>query len=196
MPLDPASRMVRAILAEKGLPAQLVETRPWDNDGALAAANPADEIPVLIDEPAVGREIAVCPAMVIVGISRRHLSDAYGVSTKIPPDRAEARRLCAWFCDKFERDVISQAWCASPSTSALCDAARPTTKRAKAIGLEALSWHMDYFNWLLEQRTWFAGVNKLCVADLAGAGFLSAVDYVDAACPGQSFQPSKTGMPA
>jgi len=46
-------------------------------------------------------------------------------------------------------------------------------------GGEALAWHMDYFNWLLDQRTWFAG-EKYTAADIAAAAFFSCVDYVDA----------------
>jgi len=177
MPLDPASRVARVMLAEKGLPAQLVESPPSEDNAALLAANPAGEIPVLIDEPAVGREIAVCPAITIA----EYLEDAYPTPALFPQtarDRAEARRLCAWFCDKFEREVIP--------TVVLARIQKRLTRRgapdveAQRASYEALSWHMDYFNWLLEKRTWFAG-EKLSVADLVAAGYLSAVDYVDAA---------------
>jgi len=104
MPLDPASRMVRLVLAEKGLPAQLVEKRPWDDDGSLAAANPAGAIPVLMDRPPTGGAISISPALVIV----EYLDEAYTTSPMLPSTsaaRAETRRLCAWFTNKFENEV-------------------------------------------------------------------------------------------
>ena len=52
-------------------------------------------------------------------------------------------------------------------------------------GAKALAWHLDYFEWLLENRRWFAG-ETFSMADLAGAGVLSALDYI-AAIPWNDF---------
>ncbi len=177
MPVDPASRMVRLALAEKGLPARMVETRPWADDGTLAAANPACETPVLIDEPPTGGEITLSPAATIM----EYLEEAYPAATLFPSTsaaRGEMRRLIAWFCDKFEREVIAYT-VRERIDRRLMRRGQPDYDRLRQ-GLEALSWHMDYFNWLLDQRPWFAG-EKYSGADIAAAGYLSAVDYVDAA---------------
>jgi glutathione S-transferase len=177
MPMDPPSRMVRTILAEKGLPAQLEETPPWDSVSTLAAINPAGEIPVLIDETPAGTEIAVSPALAIA----EYLEEAYPDPPLFPKTsamRAETRRLCAWFCDKFEREAASLI-IRERIDKRLMRRGGPDYDRLRK-GLDALSWHMDYFNWLLDHRPWFAG-EKLSVADMAAAAYLSAVDYVDAA---------------
>ncbi len=177
MPLDPASRVVRIAMAEKGLPAQLVEIRPWDDDGALAAANPAGTVPVLIDEPPSGETVKIAPAMAIL----EYLEDAYETAPLFPmtaAGRAEMRRLCFWFLDKVNREVIDLV-VRERIDKRLMRRGLPDYDLLKA-GLDSLNWHLDYFNWLLEHRPWFAG-EKFSAADVAAAGFLSSLDYVDAA---------------
>lgn len=176
MPLDPACRMTRVVLAEKGLPAQMVETRPWEDDGTLAAANPAGEVPVLFDEPPTGGEIILSPATTIV----EYLEEAYPATPLFPSTsagRAEMRRLIAWFCGKFERDVIALI-VRERIDKRLMRRGQPDYDLLRQ-GLEALAWHMDYFSWILDQRAWFAG-EKYTAADIAAAGYMSAIDYVDA----------------
>lgn len=187
MPLDPASRMIRIVLAEKGLPAQLVEKRPWaDDDGALAAVNPAATIPVLIDEPPTGGEIALSPPGAIV----EYLEEAYTSEPLLPATsagRAEARRLCAWFTDKFEAEVTSLTL-RERVDKRLMRRGQPDYELLKA-GAAALAWHLDYAAWLLDQRHWLAG-EKLSIADIAAAAQLSALDYIDFV-PWDKFQPVK-----
>jgi glutathione S-transferase len=175
MPLDPSSRMIRIALAEKGLPAQFEEVRPWEDADQLAAANPAGTLPVLID----GDEEAPCvaPASVIID----YLEDAYAEPPLFPmtaPGRAETRRLIAWFTDKFELEVVSMI-VRERIDKRLMRRGQPDYDCLRA-GLEALDWHMDYFSWLLDGRAWVAG-EKFSAADIAAAAYLSSVDYVDAA---------------
>jgi glutathione S-transferase len=176
MPLDPASRMVRIVLAEKGLPAQFVEKRPWaDEDGALAAVNPAVTLPVLIDEPPTGGEIAVSPASAII----EYLEEAYTSEPMFPATsatRAETRRLCHWYIDKFEAEV-SAFTLRERVDKRLMRRGQPDYELLKA-GADALAWHLDYTSWLLDQRYWLAG-DRMSVADIAAAAQLSALDYID-----------------
>ena len=176
MPLDPACRMVRIALAEKGLPAQLVEKRPWEDDGALIAINPAGAVPVLTDEPPTRGSIHAAPAMVIL----EYLEDAYTSAPLYPSTsaaRAEVRRLCAWFTEKFEQEVI--AFIVRERIDKRLMRLGQADYDLLRRGDEALAWHMDYFSWLLDQRSWFAG-EKFTAADIVAAAFLSSVDYVDA----------------
>jgi glutathione S-transferase len=176
MPLDPASRMVRLILAEKGLPARLVETPPWSGDAALLARNPAGSIPVLIDEPPTGGEIAVAPAPVIA----EYLEEAYRNPPLLPATsaaRAEARRLCCWFDDKFEREV--NAATLRRRIDDRLKARRGAEAPDHRAGADAMRWHLDYLAWLLDHRAWLAG-EKMTIADLSAAAHLSANDYLDA----------------
>jgi len=176
MPLDPASRMIRIALAEKGLPAELEETRPWENAEKIASVNPAGEIPVLIDETRDGSECAIAPASVAI----EYLEDRYHNVSLLPSGadaRAETRRLIAWFTQKFESDVIGFI-VRERIDKRLMRRGQPDYDLLRA-GLESLDWHMDYFSWLIDQRNWFAG-DRFTAADIAAAGYLSCVDYVDA----------------
>ena len=176
MPLDPASRMIRIILAEKGLPAQFVEKRPWaDEDGTLAAVNPAVTAPVLIDEPPTGGEIAISPVTAIV----EYLEEAYASEPMFPSTsaaRAETRRLCHWYMDKFETEVTALTL-RERVDKRLMRRGQADYELLKA-GADALAWHLDYTAWLLDQRYWLAG-DRMSAADIAAAAQLSALDYID-----------------
>lgn len=175
LPFDPPSRRIRLILQEKGLPARLVETRPWEDREALAAQNPAQTIPVLIDEAPTGGEIAICPASAI----GEYLEEAYGgASAPLLPatsaGRAEVRRLIAWFDEKFEADInvrTIRPFIEGPSRHV--GFSKAEEHRAAA---DAIAWHLDYLSFLLERRAWLA-CDRMTAADLAGAAHLSANDY-------------------
>jgi glutathione S-transferase len=174
MPLDPPSRKVRLILAEKGLPAKLEQTPPWEPNATLAARNPAGTIPVLIDEPPTGGEIAVCPAQAIA----EYLEEAYAAPALMPATsagRAEVRRLSLWFDDKFEREV--NAHLLRRKVDEKLQGRRRADPESWRAGLEALCWHLDYMSWLLEQRPFLAG-DKMTIADLSAAAHLSTNDYL------------------
>ncbi|WDI32095.1 glutathione S-transferase family protein [Hyphococcus flavus] len=176
MPLDPASRLIRIVLAEKGLPAQAIEKRPWDDeDGALASVNPALTIPVLMDEPPTGGELAICPTTVII----EYLEDAYPNESLMPSTsaaRAETRRVTQWFMDKFDVEVTGNT-VRERINRRLMRRGQPDYERLK-IGADCLVWHLDYCAFLLEQRTWFAG-ERYTVADIAAAAQFSCLDYLD-----------------
>lgn len=169
---DPSTRFVRLALAEKGLAARFSEARADDPDGALARHNPALTIPVLIDEPPSGGEIAVSPVEAIA----EYLEEAYGETPLLPATsagRAEARRLFWWFIGKFDREA-----------TALIARGRIAGGRGRRWGepepiadfTSAIVWHFDYFSFLLERRQWIAG-DRLTIADLAAAAALSVNDY-------------------
>jgi len=176
MPLDPQSRKIRLMLAEKSLTARLVETAPWSGNPDLAEHNPALTVPVLIDEPPTGGEISVSPASAIA----EYLEEAYGQPALMPAisaGRAEARRLSAWFDEKFEREVNARIL-----RRRIDDRLKGKNTGApddECDGAEALAWHLDYISWLLESRAWLAG-ERMSVADLTGAAHLSAIDYIGA----------------
>ena len=169
---DPAARFVRLALAEKGLPVRFVERRAEDPDGDLARLNPALTLPVLVDEPPSGGEIAVSPVAAIAD----YLEEAYGEKPLLPATsagRAEARRLFHWFLDKFDREATGLI--ARPRTlggrGRRWGEPEPVTAFSAAI-----VWHFDYLSYLLERRRWIAG-DRMTIADLAAAAELSVNDY-------------------
>ncbi|MFN0023537.1 MAG: glutathione S-transferase family protein [Parvularculaceae bacterium] len=170
---DPATRFVRLALAEKGLVARFVETAPGEPDSDLAQHNPALCIPVLIDEPPSGGEIAVSPVHAIA----EYLEEAYGDVALLPATsagRAEVRRLFAWFSDKFDREAT--ALIARPRISGGVHGRRWGDPEPLRQFTDALVWHFDYLSFLLERRQWIAG-DRLTIADLAAAAQLSVNDY-------------------
>lgn len=176
MPLDAPSRLARLILAEKGLAVRLVETPPWQENAPLAAANPARAVPVLIDQPPTGGEIAVSPVEAIA----EYLEEAYRGEPLLPATsaaRAETRRLVAWFACKFETEVGGPL--ARQRIDARLKGRLRYDREAYEAGLQAMTWHLDYASWLLEQRSWLAG-EKMTIADLAAAAHLSVNDYIGA----------------
>lgn len=176
MPLDPSSRAIRLMLAEKGLSFRLVETAPWHEDTVLIQHNPARTVPVLIDEPPTGGEVAVAPGPVIA----EYLEEAYETAPLLPGTsaaRAEARRIGLWFEVKFESEVNSLLL-RDKIDARLMGRKRGHTE-AYRIAIDAMRWHLDYVCWLLESRIWLAG-EKMSIADIVAAAHLSANDYIDA----------------
>ncbi len=52
----------------------------------------------------------------------------------------------------------------------------PVSANVKA-GAKAIKFHLDYMNWLLDNRRWLAG-DEMSLADFAAAAQLSALDYI------------------
>jgi glutathione S-transferase len=173
MPFDPGCRLVRLMLAEKGLAARFVETPPWAREGDLAQANPAMTVPVLIDEPPTGGEVAIAPVSAIA----EYLDEVYRDPPLLPSTsagRAEARRLAHWFDTKFEAEV--NALIVRRRVDGRLQGRRWGEPEPIRAAVEALSWHLDYLSFLLERRSFLAS-DRMTIADLAGAAHLSVNDY-------------------
>ncbi len=187
MPLDPACRFIRLMLAEKGLAARFVETPPWARESDLAQHNPAMTVPVLIDEPPTGGELAVAPALAIA----EYLEEVYRDPPLFPSTsagRAEARRLAHWFDQKFESEV--NALIVRRRIDGKPQARRWGEPEPVRPASDALAWHLDYLCYLLERRAYLAG-DRMTIADLAGAAHLSVHDYFGLV-PWQDFPDAKT----
>ncbi|MEM6413477.1 MAG: glutathione S-transferase family protein [Pseudomonadota bacterium] len=170
-PFDPACRFVALILSENQLDAHFELAGTAECAKAFATANPALTIPVLVDEPPTGGEIVVAPE----GAIAEYIDEAYSNGPLMPATsagRAETRRLIAWMAGIFENDV--NAGLIRPRIET--NGRHVFVSEERRPGLEALHWHLDYFNWLLEQRSWIAG-EKLTLADFAIAAHVSVLDY-------------------
>src|SRR5205814_8377986 len=90
--LSPNSRKVRLVMAEKNLEFTLKLEKVWERRPEFLALNPAAEVPVLIEPD--GTALAATDAIV------EYLDEAYREKILVginPVDRAEVRRLSAWF---------------------------------------------------------------------------------------------------
>ena len=89
--LDPASRQVRLVLAEKRLPYREQLERYWERPASLAALNPSGLTPVLVEAEGP-RRVAICESHAIL----EHLEEAYPEVPLLAKDPAEpppARRF-------------------------------------------------------------------------------------------------------
>lgn len=168
-PADPFSRKVRLVLAEKGLDFTLVCEEPWKYRPEFTAKNPAGEIPVL-EEPDGNLLCGHRPVCEYIDeITSRPLLGAYA------RDKAEVRRLCDWFDDKFFREVTAYL-AGEKIQKRLSGAGTPDSDFIRA-GKTNIQNHMNYMEWLLKQRNWLAG-EAFTMADFAAAAQFSVLDYI------------------
>ena len=92
-----------------------------------------------------------------------------------PERRAEARRLHAWFDDKFQREVTVKLLFERVNKR-IMKAGYPDSQAIKD-GSQAIKYHLDYMDWLLDQRRWLAG-ETMTIADFAAAAQLSCLDFI------------------
>jgi len=98
--LSPTSRKIRIVLAEKGLDFTLKVEKVWERRPEFLALNPAGEVPVLIEPDGTVLAEASAIAEFLDEVYRDKL--LLGLN---PVDRAEVRRLDAWFDGKLNREV-------------------------------------------------------------------------------------------
>lgn len=100
LPLSPYSRKVRLALAEKRIPFDLRVERVWERRAEFLTINPACTVPVLHEENGfcIIDSYAIC----------EYLDEAYPdmpLLGRSLGERAEIRRLVAWFDGKFHFEV-------------------------------------------------------------------------------------------
>jgi glutathione S-transferase len=176
-PLSAGSRYVRLVLAEYGEEAALVEERPWQRSDAFLALNPAGTVPVFVDHD----DAVIAGAAVIAEYLHETRGARAGETALMPSgviERAEIRRLVAWFLGKFDGEVTAylvnekvfkrqmNSGAGSEPDAAAIRAARSNVR-----------YHMRYIGHLMARRRWLGG-NAMSLADLAAAAELSAIDYL------------------
>lgn len=170
LPLSPYARKVRLALNEKRIPFELRIERVWDRREEFLEMNPACTVPVLTEENGLvlADSYAIC----------EYLDEAYPETPLLGRtlgERAEVRRLVAWFDGKFAREVTSNLLY-EKQMKRLMGRGNPDASSLRA-GYANLKPHLDYLGWLAETRLWLAG-SSLSLADLTAASHLSALDYI------------------
>jgi glutathione S-transferase len=169
LPLSPFCRKIRLVLAEKKIDIDLVVEFPWDRRLDYLRQNPSGKVPML---KADGLILAESSAIF------EYLEEVYPAVPLLPSDpagRAEARRLAAWFDDKFHHEVTVNLLYERINKK-LMKTGHPDSSRIKA-GAKNIKYHLDYMGWLLEQRRWLAG-DRMTIADFSAAAQLSCLDYI------------------
>jgi glutathione S-transferase len=173
--LDPYSRRTRLSLAEYGEAASLSEERPWSPSQALFDYNPSGILPVLVEDSGM----AICGSEALA----EYLEETRGARYSLLPgsalQRAEIRRLVAWFDVKFYSEVTEPLISEKVIRRFLSGdqgGGAPQMGRVR-LALQKLKPHLDYIAYLAEERSWLAG-DDLSLADLAAAAHISAIDYL------------------
>lgn len=168
--LDPRSRKVRIALAEKGVAFEPKVEKVWERRTEFLALNPAGEVPVLVEEN--GTTLATSSVIC------EYLEEVYtdvGLLGAEPVQRAETRRLVAWFDDKFNREVTDNL-VGEKLMKRFLKLGEPHGPAIRA-GHANIHYHLDYIGFLTDKRSWLAGPD-FSLADICAAAHLSAVDYV------------------
>ncbi len=168
--LSPFCRKVRIVLLEKKIEADLRVENVWERRQAFLSLNPAGDVPVLVepDGTALSGSDAIC----------EFLEEIYPEPPLIgrhPLERAEVRRLVAWFDRKFNAEVTENL-VGEKVMKRMRGHGAPDSRAIRA-GYANIHTHLDYVAYLIERRRWLAG-DRLSLADVAAAAHFSAVDYL------------------
>lgn len=170
-PLCPFSRKVRLHLGEKGVGYELVRENPWERRDEFLDLNPSGQTPVLVERE---RKITLAYSSAISEYFEETV-EASPMISGTAQNRAEIRRLVAWFDEQFfaqvtapllhermEKRLVKRE---SPDAGML----RTAMKNANQL--------LDYVDWLLDHRNWLGGA-ALSLADLSAAAQISVCDYL------------------
>lgn len=168
--LCPFSRKVRVVLNEKAVPYELQVEKVWERRPQFLALNPAGLVPVLVEDEGVviAESSAICEYL-------EEMQTAPALLSGKPRQRAEIRRLVAWFDLKFEREVTRNL-VGEKMMKRFLGLGEPNSAAIRA-GHANLPVHLDYITYLAERRSWLAG-DQMSLADIAAAAHLSCLDYI------------------
>ncbi len=173
--LCPFARKVRIVLTEKKLPFELEIEKIWERRDEFLALNPAGEVPVLVEANAEdGRPLVLSDSTVICEYVEEICPEP-GLLGREPEARAEARRLAAWFDQKFQREVTVNL-VDEKINKRFLGLGAPSSAAIRA-GHVNIATHLSYVEYLIERRDWLAGPD-FSLADIAAAAQISCVDYV------------------
>ena len=173
--LCPFSRKVRIALSEKKLTYDLVIEKSWERRKGFLALNPAGEVPVLLDIKKENSNTVLADSNSIC----EYLEDSHPIPPLIygsATDRAEIRRLIAWFDLKFYREVTRNL-VDEKINKRFLGLGAPSSIAIRA-GHSNIGTHLSYIEYLMERQNWLAG-DKFSLADISAASQLSCVDYVN-----------------
>lgn len=169
-PLSPSCRKVRLTLGEKRLPFEPLTERPWERRPEFARLNPAQEVPVLVEDNGL-----VIPDSSVIC---EYLEEAYPdpcLLGRTLAERVEVRRLVAWFDTVFARDVTRKLL-GEKIFKRMSGRGNPDGMALRE-GYANIAPHLDYIGQLAESRSWLAGAT-LSLADFAAAAHVSCLDFI------------------
>ncbi len=170
-PLCPFSRKIRLLMGEKNIAYELVREDPWSASDMFFNLNPAGRTPVLVDAE---REIVIADSRAI-GEYLEETVDRAPMINGTATGRAEIRRLTALFDENFYNDVTAPLL--SERMKKRLILRQPPDSKALRVAMKMAHGHLDYIDWLIDNRPWLAG-STMSMADLAAAAQISVADYL------------------
>ncbi len=170
-PLCPFSRKIRLLMGEKNIAYEMVREDPWSASDMFWNLNPAGRTPVLVDAE---RELVLCDSRAI-GEYFEEQSDKSPMINGTAQNRAEIRRLVALFDENFYTDVTAPLLQERMKKRIVLR--EPPDSRVLREAMKMAHGHLDYMDWLIDNRPWLAGAT-MSMADLAAAAQISVADYL------------------
>ena len=149
--LCPFSRKVRILLGEKGVGYELKREAPWGRRDEFLDMNPAGQTPVMADSE---KGLVLIDSMAICEYFEETIDKAAMINGTAA-NRAETRRLVAWFDNQFYRDITAPLL-HERMVKRLVDRAAPDGKALREA-MKAAVGHLDYTDYLLDHRNWIGG---------------------------------------
>jgi len=170
-PLCPFSRKIRLLMSEKNVAYDLVREDPWAASENFLNLNAAGRTPVLVNE---AKDITLADSRAIA----EYLEETVDRSPMIngtAVNRAEIRRLVALFDENFYNDVTAPLLMERMKKRIVFK--QPPDSRVLREAMRMAHGHLDYMDWLIDNRPWLAG-STMSLADLAAAAQISVADYL------------------
>jgi len=177
-PLHPPSRMARLALAEKKLKVKEQIINPWQIEPEFKNLTAEGTPPVLIDLTQHGTH-TISGARAIIEYANDG-SKRNPLLSEDPFERAEARRICAWFDERFTAEVDAYILAEKVERAVLSQTEYnigPADPKVLREGRGYLADHLNYLKTLLEKRDWLAG-RRFSLGDIAAASHLSCLDFL------------------
>jgi len=169
-PLCPFSRKIRLLLSEKNIPFELVREYPWAASEMFFNLNPAGRTPVIVNPQ---KQIVLADSRAIAEYFEETVPRAPMINGSAA-QRAEIRRLVALFDENFYADVTAPLLAERMKKRIL---RQPPDSGALRSAMKLAHGHLDYLDWLIDNRPWVAG-STMSLADLAAAAQISVADYL------------------
>jgi len=171
--LDPASRQARIAMAETKLKLKIELIDPWALPENFTNICIEARPPALMDHTQNSHKLIIGARAICEYASE--ITTRQPLMPKSPFARSEVRRLCDWFENRFQDEVISYILSERVEKSLLQNG-RPDPDIIQH-GRRALEFHLDYMNWILSQEEWLAGP-EFSLADIAAGANISCLDYL------------------
>ena len=169
-PLCPFSRKIRLLLSEKNIPFDLVREDPWTASDHFFNLNPAGRTPVIANQD---KNIVIPDSRAIAEYFEETV-DRNPMINGTATQRAEIRRLVALFDENFYADVTAPLLSERMKKRIL---RQPPDSGALRNAMKMAHGHLDYLDWLIDNRPRVAG-STMSLADLAAAAQISVADYL------------------